>query len=176
MRLARRGAGFESVQFLTRFEANGFAWRNVHFSAGAGIAADAGFAGADAEDAESAKFDALACCQSLLEAFEDRVHRRFSLGARQARALDHVMNNILLDQWSNLRRDKLVEAYLTTYTAHTTDFVAIRKGSRKAAGHGDSNGPEDGTNCEAVQHGVTGFLFRSPCCALRWGFEFEPTS
>ena len=132
MRLAGRGARLKRVKFLARLEADGFAGSDVDLSAGAGIAADAGFAGADAEDAESAQLNALACRQSLFEAFEDRVHCRFSLRARQARALDHVVNNILLDQWTHLAQDELVDAYLTTYSAHTTDFVAIRKDRDRA--------------------------------------------
>ena len=102
MLLAACCARLERVQFFAWLEANGLAWGNVDLSPGAGVASDAGFASADAEDAKSAQFDALAGRQSLLEALEDRVHCRLSLGARQARALDHVVNNILLDQWSNL--------------------------------------------------------------------------
>ena len=127
MRLAGRGARLKRVKFLARLEADGFAGSDVDLSSSAGIAANAGFAGADAENTEAAKLNALACSQCLFETLEDRVHCRLSLGARQARALDHVVNNILLDQWSHLAQDELVEAYLTTYFAHTTDFVAIRK-------------------------------------------------
>jgi hypothetical protein len=77
-------AGVQRMQFLARFETNGFARGYADFGAGAGIAADAGFAGADAENAKSAQFDALAGGQGLLEALEDRIHRGLRLGARQA--------------------------------------------------------------------------------------------
>ena len=90
------------MQLLARFEADGFAGSDADLSAGAGIAADAGFAGADAENAKSAQFDALAGGQSLLEALEDRIHRGFCLGARQARALDYLMDDVLFNQWGNL--------------------------------------------------------------------------
>ena len=90
------------MQFLARFEAYGLAGGYADFSAGAGIAADTGFAGADAENAKSAQFDALAGGQGLLEALEDRIHRRLCLGARQARALDYVMDDVLFNQRSNL--------------------------------------------------------------------------
>jgi hypothetical protein len=86
------------VQFLAGFEAHRLAGRNADLSTGAGIAADAGFAGADAEDAEAAQFNAFACGQSLLEALEDRVHGSLRLGAGQARALDHLMDYVLLNQ------------------------------------------------------------------------------
>jgi hypothetical protein len=49
---------FDTLEFFAGFEANGFAGRDVDFSAAAGIAADAGFARFDAEDAEAAEFDA----------------------------------------------------------------------------------------------------------------------
>jgi len=90
------------MQFLAWFETYGFARGDAHFGASAWVAADAGFAGADAEYAESAQFDALTCGQGLLKALEDRIHRGFSLGARQARALDYMMDNVLFDQRANL--------------------------------------------------------------------------
>jgi hypothetical protein len=86
------------VQFLAWLEADRFAWSNAHFGAGAGIAADPCFAGADTEDAKSAQFDALAGGQGLLQAFEDRIHRGFCLGARETRALDYMMDDVLFDQ------------------------------------------------------------------------------
>jgi hypothetical protein len=96
--LAAGGAWFQCVKLLAWLKTHGFAGSDVDFGPGAGIAANAGFAGADAEDAKSAQFNALAGRQSLLEALEDRVHRSFSLGARQARALNHVVNDVLFDQ------------------------------------------------------------------------------
>src|SRR5208282_3931529 len=41
------------------------------------------------------------------QTLEDRVHCRFCLGARQTRALDYVVNDVLLDQWSLLARREL---------------------------------------------------------------------
>src|ERR1039458_9570771 len=108
MLLAAGSASLQRVQFLAWLEANGLAGSDVDLSPGAGVAADAGFARADAEDAKSAQFDALAGRQSLLEALEDRVHCRLSFGTRQASALDHVVNDILLDQWSILAGTNLM--------------------------------------------------------------------
>ena len=90
--------GFERVEFFAGFETHGLAGRDADFGAGARVASDAGFARTDAEDAESAEFDPVSCGESLLEAFEDGVDSRFSLGSRQACPLDDVMDNILLDQ------------------------------------------------------------------------------
>jgi hypothetical protein len=90
------------MQFLAWFEADCLPRGYAHLSAGAGIAADTGFSRADAENAKSAQFDALAGGQSLLEALEDRIHRGLCLGTRQARALDYMMDDVLLNQWSTL--------------------------------------------------------------------------
>jgi hypothetical protein len=94
--------GCDGVQLFAGLETNGFARGDVDLGTGAGIAANPGFAGTDAENAESAQFDALACGQSLLEALEDRIHRRLSLGARQSGALDDVMDDVLFNQRGNL--------------------------------------------------------------------------
>jgi hypothetical protein len=90
------------MQFLARLEAYSFAWGYAHFGSGAWIAADTGFAGANTEYAKSAQFDALACGQGLLQALENRIHRSLSLGARQARALDYMMDDVLFNQRGNL--------------------------------------------------------------------------
>jgi hypothetical protein len=109
------------VQFLAGLEADSFSWGYAHFGSGAGIATDAGFTGADAEDAESAKFDALACGQCLLESFEDGVNCGFCLCARQAGALNHVMDDVLFNQWGNLAGATEYD-FTTTYSGDATDF------------------------------------------------------
>jgi hypothetical protein len=86
------------MQFLARFKAHRFAGGDADFGTGSGISADASFAGADAENAKSAQFDALSGGESLFQALEDRIHRRLCLGAGQARALDYMMDNVLLNQ------------------------------------------------------------------------------
>jgi len=95
-------SGLQTVQLFAGLETHGFAGGDAYLSAGAGIAADAGLAGANAEDAEAAQFEALAGREGLFKSFENRIHSRFSLGARQAGALNHLMNDVLLDQWSFL--------------------------------------------------------------------------
>jgi len=46
------------------------------------VAANAGFAGADAEYAKSAQFDALPGGQSLFQALKNRIHRSLCLRPR----------------------------------------------------------------------------------------------
>jgi hypothetical protein len=92
------------MQFLAWLETNSLAGCDAHFGAGAGIAANPGFAGADTENAESAQFDALPRGQGLLEALEDRIHRGFRFGPRQSGALDYMMDDVLFNQWGTLAR------------------------------------------------------------------------
>jgi len=90
------------VQLLAGLEAHGFAWSDADLGASAGIAADASFAGADAEDTEASEFDSFAGSESLFEALEDGINGSLGLGAGEARALDHVMDDVLLNQWGYL--------------------------------------------------------------------------
>jgi len=90
------------MQFLAGLETDCFPRGYADLGTCAGIAANTGFSRADAENAKSAQFDALAGGQSLLEALKDRIHRGFCLGARQACALDYMMDDVLLNQWSTL--------------------------------------------------------------------------
>ena len=57
----------DALKFFAGFEADGFAGGDADFFAGARVAADPGFTGLNAEDAEAAEFDALAAAESLLE-------------------------------------------------------------------------------------------------------------
>jgi hypothetical protein len=90
------------MKFFTRLEAYRFAGGDADFGAGSGIPADASFAGADAEDAKSAQFDAFSRGESFFQTLENRIHRGLCLGARQACALDYMMDDVLLNQWSIL--------------------------------------------------------------------------
>jgi hypothetical protein len=90
------------MKFFAGLEPDGFSRGDAHLGASPRVSADACFARADTEHAKSAQFDALAGRKGLLQAFKDRVYRGFCLGAGQACALDHVMYDVLLNQWSNL--------------------------------------------------------------------------
>jgi len=101
------GARFQNVQLFAGLEAHSFAGRDADLGPGARIAADAGLARADAEDAKTAQFNAVAGREGVFEPLEYGIHSGFSLGSRQACTLDHMMDNILLDQC----RRPLLEEY-----------------------------------------------------------------
>ena len=86
------------MKFFAGLEAHCLAGCDADLGTGAGIAADAGFAGTHAEDAKAAQFDALAGRESLLEALEDRIDGSLGLGTGEARALDYMMDDILFNQ------------------------------------------------------------------------------
>ena len=90
------------MKLFARLEADGFARGNADFGTRAWVAPDTCLTGADTEDSETAEFDAFTCCQGLLEPLKHRIDGRFCFSSRQAGALDHMMNNILLDQWRSL--------------------------------------------------------------------------
>lgn len=92
----------QGVQLFARLEADSLAGSDADLSTSAWIAADAGFARTDAEDAEAAELNAIARGESSLQTFEYGIHGGLRLGSRQARSLDHVMDNILLDQCRRL--------------------------------------------------------------------------
>jgi hypothetical protein len=102
-RLFRLLGGFEALKFFAGLEAHGFAGRDVDFFAGTGIAADAGLAGLDAEDAEAAEFDALAAAEGLLERLEHGFDGLLRLGAADVRGGDDGVYDVQLDHTS-LRR------------------------------------------------------------------------
>ena len=100
--LLRGRADFQRVQFLAGLEAHGFAGSDADLGSGAGVAADASLAGADAEDAKAAQFNALTSRKSLFEALENCIHGRLRFDAGQARTLNHMMDDVLLNQWGIL--------------------------------------------------------------------------
>ncbi len=94
----RRGKRLvEEVEVFAWLEADGFSGFDGDLCAGAGVAADAGFAGLDGEDAEAAELDAVACDHALLHAEEDGVYGGLGLDAGEAGALDDALDEILLD-------------------------------------------------------------------------------
>ena len=109
------------MQFFTGLEAHGLARRDADFSAGSRIAADAGFACANAEDAESTQFNALTCCQGFFQPFEDCVDCCFGLGARQACALDHMVDDVLFNQSGHLASATVFDC-TTLYRTDGTAF------------------------------------------------------
>jgi hypothetical protein len=76
---------FDALKFFAGFKADGLARWNADFFAGAGIAADSGFAGLYAKHAEAAEFDALTAAESLLQRFENSLDGLFGFGAADVR-------------------------------------------------------------------------------------------
>jgi hypothetical protein len=91
------GVVFETLQFLAGLEANSFSGRNADLFAGARIAANAGLARLDAEDAELAKFDALTAPHSVFEGFEDSFDGLFGFGTADVCLRNHSVYDIKLD-------------------------------------------------------------------------------
>src|SRR5271163_1350077 len=90
------------MELFARLEADGLARGDRNLSAGARIAPDPRLARAHIEDAESAQFNPVAGGQGFLQTVEDRVDRGFRLVARQAGPLDHIVDDVLLDQRAHL--------------------------------------------------------------------------
>src|SRR6267142_2415342 len=101
--LVRFLGALEALKFFAGLEADGFAGRNVDFFTGAGMAADAGLARLDAEDAKAPELDALAAAEGLLEGFEDGFDRLLGLGAADVRRGDDGIYDVQLNHTS-LRR------------------------------------------------------------------------
>ena len=90
------------MQLFARFEADRFTWGDRHLGAGARIPPNPRLARTYVEDPESAQFDSVASGESFLETVEDGIDRSFRLVARQAGPLDHVVDDVLLDQRAHL--------------------------------------------------------------------------
>src|SRR5712692_6979124 len=88
----------QGLQLLARLEANRLARRDSHLGAGARVAANAGLAWTDVEDAEAAQFDTLALRQRPLHGFEHSLNSHFGFCFRDAGSVDHFVDNIELDQ------------------------------------------------------------------------------
>ena len=86
------------MELLAWLETDSFPWCNADLRASPWIASNTCLSRADAEHAKTSQFDAIACCQCLLEALKNGIDSRFSLGPRQACPFNNVMDNILLNQ------------------------------------------------------------------------------
>jgi len=114
------------MQFLAGLESNCLSRRNADFSSGAGVASNTGLTGSNAENTESAQFNALPGCQSLFEALEHGVDRRFGLCAGKSRALDHVMDDVLFNQSGHLAGATVFDC-TTLYRIDGIGFASIVK-------------------------------------------------
>jgi hypothetical protein len=88
---------FEALEFFAGLEADGFAGRDADLFAGARVAANAGLAGLDAEDAEAAQFDALAAAERHLKRLENRLDCLLRFGAAHVRGGDYGIYDVQLN-------------------------------------------------------------------------------
>jgi len=99
----------QRLQLLARFEPHGFARRNGHLGAGPWIAADAGFARTNVEDAEASQLNALSMRQCSLHALKDRFHSHFGLGFGDSGLVYHFINDVELDHGVPLKDENGTE-------------------------------------------------------------------
>ena len=89
------------VQFLAWLEANGATRSNADLAAGSGVSPDPGLARSHAEHAKATQFDPVACGKRLLQAIKYAVNRGLGFHPWQSGSLNHLVNDVLLDQRSN---------------------------------------------------------------------------
>jgi hypothetical protein len=100
----------EGLQLFAGLEADGFARWDADLLAGAGIAADAGLAGFDVEDAKAAQLDAFAAAESVLHGFEDGLDGLFGFGTGDVSLLDDCIYDIELNhKASRLSRKSMLD-------------------------------------------------------------------
>ena len=95
------------MQLFARLKADCFARRYRHFSSGSRVPPNARFARTDVEDPKTAKLYSVPGGQGFLQAFKDRIDRRFRLVAGQSRSFDHIVNDVLLDQRALLKKQRV---------------------------------------------------------------------
>jgi hypothetical protein len=110
------------MQFFAGLEAHGFAGRDADLSAGARIAADPGFARADAEHPKAAQLNALSRSKGFFQAFKHGIDRRFGLCSGQACALDHMVHDVLFNQSGHLSSATVLDC-TTPYRTDGTAFA-----------------------------------------------------
>lgn len=86
------------MQFFARLESDGLSGRDIYFSPGPWVTADAGLARTDIKDTKAAQLDAVSLGEGLLQAFKDLVNSRLSFVTGQASAFNHVMDDVLFYQ------------------------------------------------------------------------------
>lgn len=91
----------QHVQVLSGFETNGLSGGDRHLVAGAGIAADPGFARLDGEDTEAAQFDPVTFDEALLHGVEDGVYGGLGFCAHKPCAIDNPLDEILFDHFAS---------------------------------------------------------------------------
>jgi len=78
----------QALQFFAGLEAYRFAGRNIHFFAGARIAANAGLARLHGKNSEAAQFNSLAPAHAAFQRFKNRLDGLFGLDAAHASSIE----------------------------------------------------------------------------------------
>lgn len=88
----------EDVEFFARLEANGFSRSDADLGSGARVASNAGFAGANIENAEAPQLDPLSLGQRPFEGLENGIDGSLGFVALEACALNHLVDDVLFYQ------------------------------------------------------------------------------
>jgi hypothetical protein len=113
------------LQFFAGFEADCFAGWDADFFAGARVAADAGFAGLDAEDAEAAEFDALAAAESLFQRIKDGFDGLLGFGAADESFGYNRIHDVQLDHTGLLRREEMLEGEARVVKTRWVNYTVL---------------------------------------------------
>src|SRR5580693_6169809 len=101
---AKRFVLLQRLQFLAGLKANCLAGRDGDFRAGSRVAPNAGLSRAHIEDAKTAEFDPIAVAQRFLHGFKDGFDCHLSLGLGDPRAIDHLVDDVELNQAASFGR------------------------------------------------------------------------
>jgi hypothetical protein len=123
--LSRFFCGFDALEFFAGFEADGLTRGDADFFAGAGVAADAGLAGLDAEDAEAAEFNALAAAESLLERIENSFDCLLGFGAADESLGDNRIHDVQLDHTRLLLREQMLEGEARVVKTRWVNYTVL---------------------------------------------------
>jgi hypothetical protein len=113
------------LELFAGFEADGFAGRDADFFASARVAADAGFAGLNAEDAEAAEFDALAAAESLFQRIKDGFDGLLGFGAADESFGNNRIHDVQLDHTGLLRREEMLEGEARVVKTRWVNYTVL---------------------------------------------------
>src|SRR4051794_16025789 len=153
--LPQRRSLLQCLEFLAGFETNGFAGGNRYFRAGAGVAANAGLAGFDGENAEAAEFDAITMFEGALHLLEYSFDGHFSLGFGDARLVNDFVDDVELNQ--------ITLQCSPNRRTQTDDRIRVISMSSKRAPGPDNSGPGSGNPAAERLSRVDSLLYRQTC-------------
>src|SRR5439155_24237130 len=89
----------EVPEILAGLEADRVAGRDRDLDTGLGIASDPALAALDLKNAEAPQLDAVSRAEPGTHGFDDRLHRRRGLGARNRCETDHEVDDVGFDHF-----------------------------------------------------------------------------